>query len=230
MCGRFALTTAAGEIASFFSVQLPTTSSGPTIQPRYNIAPSQQVSVIVADEGDAERKWKLFRWGLIPSWSKETRIGYRLINARCETLGEKPSFRAAFQKRRCLIVADGFYEWEKTTTGKQPHYFSMANGGLMAFAGLWERWNRETEIFSCTIITTIANELLGELHDRMPVILDPDHHEQWLDREFLDTGRLTNLFQPYPAEEMQCRAADPIVNNARNETPACLELGDKKTT
>ena len=235
MCGRFTLRTPPTEIASLFSVQLPIEFQKTPYVPRYNIAPSQQITVILQDHPedaefgeagstDSERLWKLFRWGLIPSWAKDTKIGYKLINARGETLGEKPSFRNAFKKRRCLILADGFYEWKKTSSGKVPFHFGLDNGGVMAFAGLWERWKKDDPtLYSCTIVTTEANELLGKLHDRMPVILDAADHDKWLDPEFQNTEELQSLLQPYSADEMVSREANPIVNHVKNETPECLE-------
>ena len=223
MCGRFTLKTPASDIASVFSVQLPIQFQTTPFVPRYNIAPTQQVSVIVEDAGP---QWKLFRWGLIPSWAKDTKIGYKLINARGETIHEKPSFRNAFKKRRCLVLADGFYEWQKTESGKLPHYFSRQDGGVMAFAGLWETWSKEEKIHSCTIVTTESNELLNPYHDRMPAILDSENHEKWLDPDFEDQNNLRKLIQTYPADDMISRRANPIVNNARHETPECLEFED----
>lgn len=227
MCGRFTLRTPPTEIASLFSVQLAIEFKKNAWLPRYNIAPSQNVSVIVFDP-EQERRWTLFRWGLIPSWAKDTKIGYKLINARGETIAEKPSFRNALKKRRCLVLADGFYEWQKTESGKQPYHFHREDGGVMAFAGLWEKWNGDDTIYSCTIITTQANELLGRFHDRMPVILDAEDHEQWLDPDFQDKASLQNLIRPYPAEEMSCQMANRIVNNVKNESPECLVPGDEK--
>lgn len=228
MCGRFTLRTPPAEISSLFSVQLPIEFQTQAFVPRYNIAPSQDVSVIVSDEA-GHRQWKLFRWGLVPSWAKDLKIGYKMINARGETLAEKPSFRSAYKKRRCLVIADGFYEWEKTETGKKPYYFHLSNGGLMAFAGLWERWNQDRSVFSCTIVTTPANELLDPLHDRMPVILEEQDHARWLDPQFQDTASLQSLIRPYPAEEMVSELANPIVNHVKNETPECLVPPSEET-
>lgn len=222
MCGRFTLTTPASGISEYFSVTLPQGLQADTWRPRYNIAPSQNISVIVQQDG--QRQWKLFRWGLIPSWAKDMRIGYKMINARAETLAEKPSYRSAFKKRRCLVVADGFYEWEKVKGGKQPRYFTLNDGGLMAFGGLWEKWSGEKDpVYSCTIVTTTANDLLARYHDRMPVILDPKEYDYWLDADFEDRDRLRSFLDPYPAKEMTVRRVSQLVNNVKNDSPECIE-------
>ena len=212
--------TSPADISTLFDVTIPVTP----IQPRYNIAPTQNVSVILHDVSapGTNRIWSLFRWGLIPSWAKDLAIGYKLINARGETISEKPSLRAAFKKRRCLILADGFYEWEKTDAGKQPHYFTRDDESPMAFAGLWEYWERDSEVFSCTIITTSANSLLDPLHDRMPVILDASDHEQWLDPDFFEKESLQQLIKPYSADKMTSRLVNKTVNHVKNETAECL--------
>jgi putative SOS response-associated peptidase YedK len=164
------------------------------------------------------------RWGLIPSWADDPTIGNRLINARSETVASKPSFRAAFKNRRCLIPADGFYEWKKEGKTKQPLHIQRKHGLPFAFAGLWEEWERENEIIqSCTIITTEANELMAEFHDRMPVILDAKHYELWLDPEVHDPNLLEPLLRPYPSEELVVHAVGSLVNNPRNEDPRCVE-------
>ena len=220
MCGRFTLRTSPADISTLFEVSIPDIP----ITPRYNIAPTQNVSVILnaKSSSDANLNWSFFRWGLVPSWAKDLTIGYKLINARGETLSEKPSFRAAFKKRRCIILADGFYEWEKTDAGKQPHYFTQANESVMAFAGLWEYWEKESSVYSCTIITTTANSLLNSLHDRMPVILDPSDHEKWLDPDFYEKDSLQQLIKPYSADKMTSRLVNKTVNHVKNETPDCL--------
>ncbi|MBD2022479.1 SOS response-associated peptidase, partial [Leptolyngbya sp. FACHB-36] len=170
MCGRFSLHVEAAALAEVF--QLP---EEPSWTPRYNIAPSQAVATI-AQTASSAHQFRLLRWGLIPSWAKDEAIGNKLINARAETVAEKPSFRAAFKQRRCLILADGFYEWQRLNTKKkQPHYFQRSDAQPFAFAGLWEHWQHgEAVIDSCTIITTQANELLEPIHDRMPVMLAAD--------------------------------------------------------
>jgi putative SOS response-associated peptidase YedK len=182
---------------------------------RFNIAPTQDIPVVRYT--DAGRELTLMRWGLIPSWSKGPTSGSLLINARSETAAEKPAFRSAFKTRRCLIPADGFYEWKKTGGKKQPYHFRLANGQPFAFAGLWEKWQA---IESCTILTTEANELAAQMHDRMPVILSPNDYAEWLDPQAKDSGM---LLTPFPASEMSAIPVNPIVNNARNEGPECIE-------
>ena len=214
MCGRFTLKTDPAAISNLFHVEIPSQE----ILPRYNIAPYQMVAAVV---GDKHRSWQFFRWGLIPRWAKDKSVGFKLINARGETAAHKPSFREAFRERRCLVLADGFYEWEKTENGKQPFYFSMADGSVMAFAGLWEHWGKETAIDSCTILTTTANQLVSPCHDRMPVILDPEAVDAWLSGGF-NQPKLQSLLAPFSAVEMVRRKVNKTVNNARNETPECL--------
>jgi putative SOS response-associated peptidase YedK len=182
---------------------------------RFNVAPTQAIPVV--RQTDAGRELAVVRWGLIPSWSKDPKSGPLLINARSETAAEKPAFRSAFKARRCLIPSDGFYEWKKIGNKKQPYHFHLANGQLLAFAGLWERWK---EIESCTILTTAANELSGQFHDRMPVILSPNDYAEWLDPQAKEPRK---LLTPFPASDMAAVAVNPIVNNARNEGPDCIE-------
>lgn len=182
---------------------------------RFNVAPTQDIPIVRQTE--AGRELAIVRWGLIPSWSKDAKSGPLLINARSETAAEKPAFRSAFKSRRCLIPADGFYEWKKIGNKKQPYHFRLTDGHLLAFAGLWERWK---EIESCTIFTTAANELSGQFHDRMPAILSPNDYAEWLDPQSKEPGK---LLTPFPASEMEAVAVNPIVNNARNEGPECIE-------
>lgn len=182
---------------------------------RFNVAPTQDIPIVRQTE--AGRELAIVRWGLIPAWSKDAKSGPLLINARSETAAEKPAFRSAFKSRRCLIPADGFYEWKKIGNKKQPYHFHLADAQLLAFAGLWERWK---EIESCTILTTAANELSGQFHDRMPVILSPNDYTEWLDPQANEPGK---LLTPFPASEMAAVAVNPIVNNARNEGPDCIE-------
>lgn len=224
MCGRFTLRTPADEIAATFAVQLPIEFTSHPYQPRFNIAPAQNISVVVEDPSQSpSRQWRFFRWGLVPAWAKDLSVGYRMINARGETVADKPSFRTAFRKRRCLVIADGFYEWRKTDSGKQPFHFRREDDGLFAFAGLWEKWSGDQTVYSCTIITTDANSLLKDYHDRMPVILDPADYQLWLDPQWQKPEPLQQLLRPYPAEEMTVREANPIVNHVKNETPECLQ-------
>ncbi len=217
MCGRYTLTVDPKILQAEFGVSVPE-----NLAPRYNIAPTQPVPVILAEKG--EPQFDVFRWGLIPSWAKDPRIGNKLINARAETIAEKPSFRTAFRRRRCLIPADGFFEWQKTPHGKQPVFIHLKNRLPFAFAGLWERWLSPdgSEILSCTIITTIPNELLKNIHNRMPVILSPDNRYQWLD-ETQSPQNLLPLLKPYPAAEMAFYPVSKLVNSPANDNPACVE-------
>lgn len=198
------------------------------VQPRYNIAPTQEIAVARRRDASAERDLALLRWGLIPTWAKDMDIGARMINARAETVQEKPSFRRAFRERRCLIAADGFYEWRKQPRGpKQPYFITVAGGRPFAFAGLWEAWNPpggpmgEKAVESCTIITSEANDDLRPIHDRMPVILTPDDFERWLDPS-LSADDARALLRPFGGD----MTADPVstrVNNVRNDDPGCVE-------
>jgi putative SOS response-associated peptidase YedK len=217
----------------------------PLFAPRYNIAPTQTLPIIRAAGGDsavgdsagnklvdaerpdgmaaAGRQWTLARWGLVPSWAKDPKIGNQMINARSETAATKPSFRAAMQRRRCLVPADGFYEWQAQGGQKQPFYIGLAGGGPFAFAGLWEHWRGPDEEFdSYTILTTTANERLQALHERMPVILCPADYDTWLDPA-VAADAVQTLMRPYAAEEMAAFPVSREVNNPRNDTPACIE-------
>lgn len=167
----------------------------------------------------------MLRWGLIPSWADDPGIGSRMINARSETASEKPSFRRAFRERRYLIPADGFYEWQRTDNGKQPYYVRMKNGSPFAFAGLWEIWRRDPgpEIRSCTIFTTEANELVGEVHHRMPVILAPEDHDLCLASDVQEMDPLLPLLAPYPVDAMEAYPVSRFVNSPSNDEPACVE-------
>ena len=200
----------------------------PELTPRYNIAPTQEVAAV--RQGEQGRELSMLKWGLVPSWAKDPGIGARMINARAESVADKPSFRSAFKRRRCLILADGFYEWKKTgARTKQPYYIFLRDRQPFAFAGLWEHWKGPDggEMPSCTIITTGANELLSELHDRMPVILGEEEYDRWLDPKFDDAETLKSLLGPYAALDMTCYPVSTIVNNARNETPECVERLDE---
>lgn len=218
MCGRYTQTGKAEKVLVRFGVGQNTT----LFQPRYNIAPGQQAPVMVNDGG---RSLKMMQWGLIPSWAKESSIGNRMINARAETLAEKPSFKRLIGKRRCLVLADGFYEWRKEGKGKVPMRFTLRGGGPFSFAGLWDTWKKPDggELFSFTIITTSANELLKLIHERMPVILDREGEDGWLNPEFTDTGKLLSLLMPYPAQMMEAYDVSPLVNSPRNDLPQCIE-------
>jgi putative SOS response-associated peptidase YedK len=195
------------------------------LDPHYNIAPTQQVFAVRASQ-TGEREPALLRWGLIPSWADDPAIGNRMINARSETAAEKPAFRHAFRKKRCLIAADGFYEW-KAVAGKkqkQPYYIRMEDAKPFAFAGLWESWNKgEKPIESCTILTTDANDLMKPLHDRMPVILDPKDFGAWLDPATHEREKLEPLLVPYRGEGLTTVPVSTLVNSPRNNDPRCIE-------
>ncbi|HUY36931.1 MAG TPA: SOS response-associated peptidase [Pirellulales bacterium] len=211
MCGRFTLRTPAGDVAEEFA--LPALLD---LAPRYNIAPTQSIAAVRIGEG-GQRELSMLRWGLVPSWADDLAIGSRLINARAETVATKPAFRRAFAKRRCLIPADGFYEWAKEEGGKQPYLFSVDRRPF-ALAGLWERWR---DVESCTIITTTANELMSRFHDRMPVILPPDDYAAWIDPQFEDLDHLRSLLRHCPADGMTARQVSRVVNNPRHDVPEC---------
>ena len=211
MCGRFFLTADPAELAEYFGL-----AEIPSIEPRYNVAPGQTVPVIV--QGEAGRSMRKMGWGLIPSWTKDPAIGYRSINARVETVAEKPTFRTASKKRHCLVPATGFYEWKTVGKKKLPTAFRLRSG-LFAFAGLWEKWRDcDSALETFTILTAMANEVVGKLHDRMPVVLPQEAYEQWLGNAL---GH--ELLQPFPAGEMTAAEANPWVNAAHHEGPRCLE-------
>jgi putative SOS response-associated peptidase YedK len=219
MCGRFTLAVDISELLEAFPQFRP---PGMHV-PRYNIAPTQPVAAVPNDGSDAIT---FFRWGLIPSWAKDLSVGSRMINARAETLAEKPSFRAAYRRRRCLIFADGFYEWKKEPGGKAktPVYVHMASGEPFAFAGLWEIWHSPEgdELRSCTIITTTPNDLIAPIHNRMPAILARDACDDWLDPAERAPETLQGLLKPYPAAEMAAHAVSALVNNPANDSPECV--------
>jgi putative SOS response-associated peptidase YedK len=217
------LTRSAGEIAEAFQAE-----GSLTLQPRYNLAPSQNVVAVRAD-AEARRRLCLLRWGLVPGWARDASIGNRLINARSETAAEKPSFRSALRRRRCLVAADGFYEWAPPARGrrgpKQPYLFRSRDGSLLAIAGLWEQW-RDPEgplLETCTLLTTEANAAVREVHDRMPVLLDPDDFGAWLDPNVTDLAELLPLLVPPPVDRLESFAVGLHVNDPRHDDPACID-------
>lgn len=218
MCGRFAQRSDPKQLAKEFKVAEVT-----PVEARYNIAPTQEI-LAVRELADG-REMAFFKWGLVPSWAKDVSMGARLINARSETVEEKPSFREAFKKRRCIIPADGFYEWQRTGGKKQPFFFRMRDERPFGFAGLWERWEGETGqvINSYTILTTEANEVLRPVHDRMPVILHPDDYPLWLKGDERERALLGELLRPYPAEEMVSYAVSPSINSPRSQGANLIE-------
>lgn len=212
MCGRFVSKAEKANIEKEFKIKI---GADKLAAPRYNIAPTQMIDAIAEIEN--AREISSFKWGLIPSWAKDDSIGNKLINARAETLTEKPSFREAFRSRRCIIPASGFYEWQKTSTGaKQPFYFFLKEKEVFGFAGLWEEWlDKQTGELTetCTIITTEANKVLKPVHERMPVILKSDDYDFWLDEKIKDTGKLQNLLVPFDAAKMDSHAVSRSINN-----------------
>ena len=186
--------------------------------PRYNIAPTQMALTVTNGSG---RQGSYMRWGLIPSWAKSASVGSRMINARVETVAERPSFRTSFQRRRCLVVADGFYEWEKRGSSRRPMRIVMASGEPFAFAGLWDAWRdpKGEVVRSCAIITTSANELLSPIHDRMPVILPRELESLWLDHDFRDYAALAGILTPYITDEMEAYEVSSLVNSPANDGP-----------
>jgi putative SOS response-associated peptidase YedK len=219
MCGRFTLFEPDKILAREFGV-----SDFPPGSPRYNIAPSQLLTAVRTTPTGSGREIALLRWGLIPSWSKDPAIGNRLINARAETAREKPSFRNAFRRHRCLIPASGFYEWLRWEHGKQPYFVRMRDSHPFAFAGLWDRWESPDEgaVETCAILTTAANDVLAPIHDRMPVILPPGEYDRWLDPSLLDTDSLAPLLVPFPPEEMLAFPVSPRVNAPSTDDEGCI--------
>lgn len=218
MCGRFTLSQPAA-IASTFALD-----NVPELEPRYNIAPTQLVATVLQTENNSTRQLQMLRWGLIPSWAKDPAIGAKMINARSETVAEKPSFRSAFRNRRCLVLADGFYEWQRQEGKKQPFYFRLQDKQPFGFAGLWEHWQSPAgeEIETCTILTTAANELMHSIHDRMPVILAPKDYDIWLDPTVKKPEQLQPLLHPYSSEAMTSYPVSTLVNKPTNNTPECI--------
>lgn len=219
MCGRFTLTLDPGELQELLDL-------GPfvhIVQPRYNIAPSQPIP-IVKDANN--REVELYRWGFVPSWADDPKIGYRMINARSETAHEKPSFRAAFKRRRCLILADGFFEWhaDQKSAPKTPYLFKLKNDHPFTFAGLYEHWQAPEggELHTCTILTCPPNDLVKDYHNRMPVMLGESARWHWL-AEDADKNKLLDMLTPYPAEEMKCFPVSRAVNTPSNDSPEILE-------
>ncbi len=211
MCGRFAFYSPSEATAALFGVD-----SATAVEPRHNIAPTQFIAAIRRDE-EKHNQLIMLRWGLVPSWAKDPSIGNRMINARAETIAEKPSFRTAYRKRRCLILADGFYEWHTENEVKIPYFISLKNGSSFAFAGLWEHWQSKTtdeSLQTTTIVTTAANDFLSQLHHRMPILLLPGNADRWLDGEM---GLLDEMTANAP--DLQAWPVDRLVNNARNESP-----------
>ena len=217
MCGRYNLITDVQALVDFFEL-----SNSLAVSPRYNIAPSHKVPAV--RQVDGQREAVLLHWGLLPHWAKDRKLAYKTINARAETVAEKPAFRNAFRQRRCLIPATGFFEWRGIKGGKQPYNIQRRDGGLMAFAGLWECWTSDEgeQVDSCTIIVTAANDTVRPIHDRMPVILDREYHSTWLDPTIQDPNRLKPLLKPCPAELIHAYPVTRSVGSPANDGPACV--------
>ncbi len=233
MCGRFVSTTSAEELADYFAAEAPPDDEEfGGRPPSYNVAPSQDILAVYHD--GTSRRIDAFRWGLVPFWAKDPKIGNRMINARSETIAEKNSFKRPFAKRRCIIPADGFYEWKKIEGSKfkQPTYMSRVDGAPFAFAGLWEIWNdpgrlddsgEPMRLHSCTILTGEPNDKVAEVHDRMPVMLPPSAWDTWLDSDNHDTETLSQLFTPAPSQLIRIQTVSTEVNNVRNNRPDLIE-------
>ena len=217
MCGRYMLTIGGKVVCELFGL-----SAEVDVVPRYNIAPSQEAPIVRIEAG--QRRLAMTRWGLVPPWARDAAIGARLINARSETAAEKPSFRTALRRRRCLVPADGFYEWKREGAAKQPYCIRFHDHRAFAIAGLWETWRDPTgELLEThTLLTTSPNVTVAPIHARMPVIIDPRDYALWLNPEMNDPGALRPLFQPYPGEEMEALPASRLVNSPAHEGPRCL--------
>lgn len=218
MCGRFEIHNTLEIIAKVFGIDSITFD----YQPSYNVAPSQDILLIV---NDGKKRFIKSRWGFMPSWAKELSAGYKMINARAESVAEKPSFREAFQRQRCLVVADGFYEWKKEGTKKRPFYIRLKSGKPFGFAGLYNIWKSPEgeQICTSTIITTDANEMVRPLHDRMPVIASPDAYDLWLDPNIHDKALLQHILKSYPSEELEVYEVTPRVNSPKNNAPENIQ-------
>jgi putative SOS response-associated peptidase YedK len=219
MCGRFTLKTPVETLAEVF--ELPT---APELPPRFNIAPSEAVAAVRVAGAEPLRELALLRWGLVPPWADVPKVGSRMINARAETVATNGAFRAAFRRRRCLVPADGFYEWQRQERAKQPFYIHMRDDAPFAFAGLWEVWEGKdgTVLETCTVITTEPNELMQPIHNRMPVILDRADYARWLDPRMNDPESLKAFLRPYPPEKMAAYPVSRLVNSPSNDAPECL--------
>lgn len=219
MCGRFVRTTDKDDVQSRFGID-PT---GILLEPRYNIAPTQFHPVVILEND--RRVLRMMKWGLVPHWATDEKVGYKMINARAEGIDTKPSFRTAFKKRRCLVLSNGFYEWKKVDSKtKIPYLIQLKSGEPFAFAGLWEQWDKGPEpLETFTIITTENNELIEPIHNRMPVILHEKDEAIWLDPELHDVDKLKELLKPYPSGEMEMYEVSTDVNSPRNEDPSFIE-------
>jgi putative SOS response-associated peptidase YedK len=218
MCGRFTRKDNLQHLAELLGLK-----SIPPLVPRYNIAPSQLVTCVRTNQDTLDREWVELKWGLVPPWAKDASMGNKLINARGETVAEKPSFRKAFTQQRCLVLADGFYEWKREGKSKQPYYIRFKDHRPFAFAGIWERWERlDPAIESCSLITIGPNAVMEPIHHRMPVILATTQYAEWLDASLQETERLNTLLRPFPPAEMEAYPVSLMVNNPSNDQPECV--------
>lgn len=221
MCGRFTLRTSANALSEQFGCEIA------DLAPRYNVAPTQMVASVRHDPDSQRRQFVTLRWGLIPSWAKDMSVGNRMINARAETVADKPAFRAAFRRRRCLILADGYFEWLKKGRTKQPYFFRMLDEQPFALAGIWEEWRNKPEdevLPSCTVITTEANDLSRPIHDRMPAILTPNDYETWLDPVFQEPAPLQSMLCPFDSRKMTVDPVSTRVNSPRYDDAKCIQI------
>ena len=224
MCGRYSLIADIGELAERFEFD----GNGLNHAPGYNIAPTQMALTVTNGEG---RRASYMRWGLIPSWAKSASVGNRMINARAETVAERPSFRTALRRRRCLVLADGFYEWQRIGASRRPMRITIESGEPFAFAGLWDVWRdpRDKVVRSCTVITTAANDLLRPIHDRMPVILPRELESLWLDHDIQDPAALGDILTPYPTDAMEAYEVSSLVNSPANNGPEVVAPVGRRT-
>ena len=219
MCGRFTRKESFQHLAEELGLR-----ALPSLSPRYNIAPSQLVACVRTNLESRQRECMELKWGLVPSWAKDPSIGHRLINARGETVAEKPAFRKAFKQQRCLVLADGYYEWKQEGQSKQPYYIRFKDHRLFALAGLWERWEKMEGALleTCTLITTSPNAVMKPIHHRMPVILASKDFADWLNPSLQAVERVNGLLRPFPSEEMEAYPVSQLVNNPRNDRPECV--------
>jgi putative SOS response-associated peptidase YedK len=224
MCGRVRLSSDVSEIKLVFSI--PPHRPTPNFPPSWNVAPTDSLPIVRYDRRASERSLDMLRWGLVPFWAKDINVGFANINAKAEGIENKPAFREAFERRRCLVPVDNFYEWQKTATGKQPYAIALADRHLMALAGLWENWRSPAGewVRSFAIITTSPNEVCAALHNRMPVVLQPENWPIWLGEEPANASELKALLAPFPSEEMICWPVSPGVGNVKNNDASLIEL------
>lgn len=220
MCGRFTITVTLEELITHYLI---VDSKLATLKPNYNVAPMHNVPAVIAS--DAGNRLGELRWGLVPFWAKDDKIGSKMINARAETVAEKPAFKRLLKTKRCIIPADGFYEWKKDGTSKQPYRILMSDGSLFSFAGLYDTWEdpEGKKLSTCTIITTTPNSLMEDIHDRMPVILRPEDEADWLGRDNDDVESLLKLLKPYDAAKMRAYKVPSAVGNVRNNSKELVE-------